>query len=268
MLQLLFKKANNRLLFSAFISFALLLAARPAQAQDPQGPRLSDANFNTWLMFFSDARLTDRWGVHTEAQWRRARGVKSPMQDFGRVGINYHVNDKVMLTSGYAYALTYPYGDFPAAEKFPEHRIYEQLLLRSAHGPFQLSHRYRLEQRWLRRPLQTDYTYLNRTRYQFRAVLPLARAAEGLTPRTPYLAAYDEVFVSFGKNVTRNVFDQNRAYAAFGYQFTKPLSLELGYLYQIVAQGNGVVFEHNHTLQVGLNFNPDFRPNAQTPPAP
>ncbi len=239
-----------------------------ARAQTTAGPRLSDRNTNAWLMYFSDAQLSERWGVHTEAQWRRAELGQQPLQHFVRFGANYYTRHNLLLTAGYAYALTFPYGDFPAAETFPEHRVYEQLLLKSTHGPVQVAHRFRLEQRWLRRPLQREFTYLNRARYQVRAAVALHRPAAGIGPRTPYLAVSDEVLVNFGHNVARNIFDQNRAYVALGYQFNQALALEASYLHQLVAQGNGVVFEYNHTLQLGLTFNPDLRKRPANEPAP
>ncbi|SFP99010.1 DUF2490 domain-containing protein [Hymenobacter arizonensis] len=259
-------KPTSGLLLSAVLLLSLLLASPQAAAQDIPSSRISDPNFNAWLMFFSDAQLTNRWGLHTEAQLRRADGLKSPLQEFARLGLNFNLSDQVMLTGGYAYALTHPYGDFPVAEKFPEHRLYQQLLLKSTYGPFQVAHRFRLEQRWLRRPLETDYTYLNRTRYQVRAAMALVRPSEGIQPRTPYLAVSNEVFINYGKNVTRNIFDQNRAYGAFGYQFTKALAIEAGYLHQLLAQGNGTVFEYNHTLQLGIYYNPDFRRSSTNEP--
>jgi hypothetical protein len=238
----------------------LTLAAPTAWAQTESG-RLQDHNAHAWLMYFSDARLLERWGVHTEAQLRRSELGASSQQNFVRLGGNYYVSPRLMLTAGYAYALTYPYGDYPVASRFPEHRIYQQVLLRDALGRVQFTHRYRLEQRWVRFAGAEDYTYLNRTRYQLRLTVPLGPARQ-TQPGTPYIAAYDEVFVNFGRNVARNTFDQNRAYLALGFQVSKATSLEAGYLHQLVQQGNGTVFEHNHTLQFSLNFNPDFRPKS------
>jgi hypothetical protein len=252
--------------YAFFLAGILVLATPKAWAQT-ESRRLQDHNAHAWLMYFSDARLSKRWGVHTEVQLRRSELGGSSQQNFVRVGGNYYVSPRLMLTAGYAYALTYPYGDYPVASRFPEHRIYQQVLLRDALGRVQFAHRYRLEQRWLRLPGAENYTYLNRTRYQLRMTVPLGSSGQ-LQPRVPYLAAYDEVFVHFGRNVARNTFDQNRAYMALGYQVSKATSLEAGYLHQLVQQGNGTVFEHNHTLQFTLNFNPDFRPQSAEPPVP
>lgn len=252
--------------FPALTAALFLVTALRAHAQTTP-TRINDHNAHTWLMYFSDARLTERWGVHTEAQLRRSEVLAGSQQEFLRAGLNYYAGPRLMLTGGYAYALTHPYGEFPAASRFPEHRIYQQVLLRDALGRVQVSHRYRQEQRWLRRPGNDQFTYLNRTRYQLRLMLPLNSTGQ-LQPNTPYLAAANEVFMNFGRNVANNFFDQNRASLALGYQFSKATSLEVGYLHQLVQQGSGTVFEHNHTLQIGLNFNPDFRRQADPQPVP
>ncbi|WP_400193573.1 DUF2490 domain-containing protein [Hymenobacter sp. B81] len=240
--------------------FGLLFAA-PAAAQTlpPEG-RVADRNTNSWLMYNGDFRLVGRWGVHTEAQWRRARVLRDPMQNFLRAGINYHASDNLMLTAGYAFADTYPYGDYPAPASFPEHRLYQQVVLRDNDGWLQVQHRYRLEQRWVRFANQTDFTYLNRLRYQLRLAAPLVGSK--IAPRTPYLVVSDEAFVNFGGNVANNIFDQNRLYGAVGYLIKSGVSVEAGYLHHLVQQRNGRVFEHNHTLQLGLTLNLDWRRKA------
>lgn len=242
------------------VGFLCVILSISVQAQQPEQLRVQDHNTNTWLMYFSDARLSDRWGVHTEVQFRRARTLRDPLQNFYRVGGNFYLSEAVMLTAGYAYALSFPYGDFPAAGRAPEHRIYQQVLLRNTYNRLAMQHRYRLEQRWLGAAQGSEnsaYTYANRARYMFRLALPLVGGKSG--PGVPYAALYDEVFVNFGRAVQRNIFDQNRAYAALGYQFTPATAVELGYMYQLVQQRNGRVFEHNNTLQFNLTINPDFR---------
>ena len=56
--------------------------------------------------------------------------------------------------------------------------------------------------------------------------------------------------IGFGSEVQKNIFDQNRAYAAFGFRLGGSNNLELGYMQQTVQQGSGQVIEYNHTLQI------------------
>lgn len=244
-----------------FLLALLILGVAVAQVQ-AQNNRRHDTNFNGWYMYFGNHRLTDKVGLHTEFQLRQYKVITRQQQLMPRVALTYNLSDKAFVAFGYAYVHTYPYGDNPAAHDFPEHRTYQQLQFRDQQGIFGLTHRFRLEQRWIKFANAQDYTYLNRVRYQFRANIPLQ--GPSIEDKEFYLGVYDEVFINFGPNVTTNFLDQNRAYAALGYRFHKDASVEVGYLHQHVAQRNGVWFENNHTLQVGLTYNLDFRRKTET----
>ncbi|WP_303310332.1 DUF2490 domain-containing protein [Hymenobacter sp. BT730] len=259
---------------SLFALLAAICMPLAALAQTPDY-RISDTNHHVWLMYFGDHKLTDTWGLHTEVQVRRADLLNKSQQLLWRAGINYSLPNGMLLTSGYALAKSSPYGDYPAKTASKEHRIYEQLQLTQPLGRVQLMHRYRLEQRWTQAAGSTTSLYFNRARYLLKATLPLAGPT--LEPNELYLSAYDEIFIGFGKNVHRNVFDQNRASFVLGYKFSPAAALEIGYLHQLVQQraplstGETVV-ENNHTLQAGFIYNLDFRrketPALPTPAAP
>ena len=227
-----------------------------------QNTRIADHNFNAWFMYFGDHKLSNKWGLHTELQVRRAEVVENWQQFLLRGGINYQLSRNVAGTLGYAFVKTFPYGDFPVVKAFPEHRIYEQLQFKNKEENFALLHRYRLEQRWITPAGKDTAVYTNRARYMFKAMFPLVKITEenksAFVPEGPYLAAYDEIFVNFGKNVQQNIFDQNRLYFAFGYQLSAKTAIEAGYLNQIIQKANGKVLEYNHTLQRSITHNLNF----------
>ncbi|HEX8350405.1 MAG TPA: DUF2490 domain-containing protein [Hymenobacter sp.] len=237
-------------------STLVLWANLLAQGQNSSG-RISDHNTNAWLMYFGDARFANRWSLHTEFQYRRTHVLRDPQQNFYRVGLNYHASDKLMLTAGYVYVLSFPYGDYPDPGRSHERRFYQQLQLEETYGKLGVMHRFRQEQRWLRDAGSDTYKLSNRSRYRIQLTLPIRGKNE--EPNTLYVTTYDDLFISYGPNVKQNIFNQNRLYGALGYQFTKATSLELGYLYQIVQHDDGQVFEYNNTLQTNLTVNPDFR---------
>jgi hypothetical protein len=216
-----------------------------------QSQRVGDTNTNGWYMFFGDHRLNDHWGIHTEFQWRRHNVITDPQQLLLRGGANYYAGNSTMLTLGYGHIESYSSGEY-----FPEQRIYEQVQLRDNVGRLGLSHRYRLEQRWIELAGTSNYVYQNRARYMLRGTLPLMGPT--LDSKEPYVSAYEEILIGFGNNVP-NIFDQNRAYAAMGYKLSRDASVETGYMYQISQQRNRTDFQHNHTLQIGFTYNFDFR---------
>jgi hypothetical protein len=87
-------------------------------------------------------------------------------------------------------------------------------------------------------------------RYLVRATVPLR--GRTVAVGTPYLSVYDEAMVNWGRNVGRNVFDQNRAYGALGWRLTPGTRVEVGYLQQLLAKPDGVRLERNHTLQAAI----------------
>ncbi|MCA8831605.1 DUF2490 domain-containing protein [Hymenobacter pini] len=237
-------------------SLMLLLLHRGA-AQQLTTPRSTTlARQNAWLMLFSDARLSKRWGLHTEVQVLRTRTSELGFQNVFRGGANYYATNSLLFSAGYAYSQAVAEDNVPDAAG-PEHRLYQQVQLRDAKSRIQLQHRYRVEQRWVRLQPDHSFTYLNRMRYQLRLVMPLL--GRELTGGTPFLVAADEIFLGFGRRENGRVFQQNRAYLGVGYQLSKASSVEVGYLNQLVQVPQEGRAEQNENLQVSLCFNPDWR---------
>jgi hypothetical protein len=246
----------------------LALAAPAALAQTT---RLLDHNALAWFTYTGDHQLTAKWSVHTEAQWRRVELGAHPQQLLLRLGGNYKLPHDVKLGGGYTYFVTYPYGDYPTAElgqPNPEHRAYEDITFGAGYGRLGLTHRLRLEQRWLGLldPAQVtqvaSWQYQNRARYQLAGQLPLQGAS--LDDNELYVTFYDELFISFGPNVGQNIFNQNRISGGLGYQFTTNFQLELNYLNQwtqhadLDAPTGRPVFENNNGFRLNVVYNLDF----------
>jgi hypothetical protein len=245
------------------IGFALLLAWS-LQGQSVSNHQYAN-NLNAWLMYFGDHKFSPKWGVHLEAQWRRNEILANPQQLLLRTGLNYHLNGQVMATLGYAFIETHPYGDFAAKSDFPEHRLWEQVQIKTALQPFEWVSRFRLEQRFSNLPVRDvrtgdyapgDAVYTNRFRLLNRFSLPFK--GKVIADNSLYATVYDEFMLNFGKNVAANIFDQNRLYFALGYKIPKAGKLELGYLSQNIQKPDGVKIERNRTLQLGFTSTLDF----------
>ncbi len=130
----------------------------------------------------------------------------------------------------------------PSKVNFPEHRTYQQLVVKDQLGAVELTHRYRLEQRWVASQLQEyshhidEWRRTNRFRYLLRFQLPFKGTALG--EKAWYFAGYNELFVSFGSKVRHNLFDQNRSSLMLGYKFSKRFRIEAGPFSQIVQFGS------------------------------
>ena len=221
-----------------------------------QNDRLSDYNNTNWVQLFNAIKLDKKWSLHVEYQWRRESGLKNWQQSLFRFGVNRKLNDQVTVHLGYGWIETFPYGDFPiaAAGTFPEHRIYEQISFKQPIKKWTLTHRFRMEQRWLGRVQPgTDreieaWTFLHRFRYQFKAQLAISTKW--------YAVAADEIFIGAGKNVGINIFDQNRIFLSAGYKLNQTVSIEAGYFNQTLQQGrrinNKSIVQRNNGINAAL----------------
>jgi hypothetical protein len=221
---------------------------------------------NAWVMYTGNHQLSNKWGVHTEYQWRRSDGFSQWQQSLLRIGVDYYAKSSLQLTAGYGWIKSFPYGQQPIPKAFNEHRIWEQAIIKSPIGRVDIQHRYRLEQRfledWMSDASNTNWTMngynvRQRLRYRLFAAVPLSR--KEWSDNTLFLALYDEPFLGFGKGIGKNILDQNRLYFALGWRFNKDLNVQIGYLNQYIVKSDGVKAERNHTLQIGLTYNVDFR---------
>lgn len=219
---------------------------------------------NAWVMYTGNHKVSEKWGLHTEYQWRRSDYFQDWQQSLLRLGVDYYSKSQAQFTLGYGWIKTFAYGEQPIDHLFNEHRIWQQLILKNKVGRIEFNHRYRLEQRFLEqwKLLPTDnfepngYVFRQRVRYRFFATVPLSR--KEMADNTLFLAVYDEPFIQFGKGIAKNILDQNRLYGALGWRFNKNVNVQIGYLNQFIVKSNGVQFERNHTIQIGGTYNLDF----------
>ena len=104
---------------------------------------------HAWVMYTGNHKITERWGIHTEYQWRRADGFNDWQQSLLRLGVDYYTKQNTQVTLGYGWIRSYQYGDQPIAHKNNEHRIWEQYIMKNKIGRVDVQHRYRLEQRFI-----------------------------------------------------------------------------------------------------------------------
>lgn len=244
----------KKLVFAIFLSFAFLM----------QGSAQEVSQSNAWYMYFGNHKLNDKWSLHTEYQFRRSGLIADWQQSLARIGLDYHVNKSTMLTGGYGWIVSFPYGELPSPTFSNEHRIWQQLILKQSSGMFNFQHRYRLEQRFLENASlntsgerETDgYRFRQRARYRFLATYPLTKSDEGETRL--FVAAYEEVFLGFGEGIGVNILDQNRLYFGLGYKINSQSNIQAGYLNHRVFKSDGIGRENNHTLNIGYTYNMDF----------
>jgi uncharacterized protein DUF2490 len=173
--------------------------------------------FNSWWTYAGNHKISSKFSVHTFYSFRRNEFVKNWQQSLLRLGLNYHLNEKVILTPGYDWVVNFPYGEQPLPRQITAHRIFEQLILKNNVGRTGVINRFKLEQRFI--DIGNDNIFLQRFRYKLAVNLPINKKALG--DNTFFISATNELFINYGRGTYNHYFDQNRAYIGLGYTIDK-----------------------------------------------
>lgn len=195
-----------------------------------------------WFASFNTIKLNDKFSIHAELQIRSTDDWEHVQTVLPRVGLNYHVKPNQILTAGYAYIPNRSViGD--ESNLLGEHRIWQQYLITHKAWRASVTHRFRLEERFVPTAALVDNEvekngslYSTRFRYFIRGLIPFTKQQP--FTRGMFGALQNELFLNITNknNVNDQVFDQNRAYAAIGYRFSKKMDIEIGYMSQYQAR--------------------------------
>lgn len=193
-----------------------VLAASSASAQPLGG----------WGAYFGQARFAGSpVSVHAEAQLRGHEAVGDLDQVLLRTGAQVTVpNTRLTLTQGYAYVRSEAAGE--PDDGFDEHRLYQEALVGQRAGPARLSHRVRVEERFIDgQPAQT------RLRYALLANVPVT--GDTVRRGSVYAAAYAEPFLRGPGRGDRPVYDRTRLYGGLGLRVSDAAGIQAGALAQV-----------------------------------
>ena len=209
-----------------------------------------------WLASFNTFSTGKKTSIHFDGQWRSSGHVKNMQTLLLRGGFNYKISSAATLTGGYAYILNRKILNGITGYA-PEHRLWQQALLKHKLKKIEVTHRFRTEQRFManssiqnNRFTNEGSNYASRFRYFIRNVLPLASAENGFS-KGMFASLQNELFLNVGNTQTVNgkTFDQNRLYLALGYKLNKRYSFDVGYLNQYI-NGKNNAFTNNHIVQL------------------
>lgn len=209
-----------------------------------------------WLASFNTFKINKELSLHFDAQVRSTDELQNFQTFLLRPGINYHLNQKLVLTAGYAYIPNRRVVK-QSAGLLAEHRIWTQAFYNHKLNRAAVGHRLRFEQRFIPNAVVRNYKVeadgfrdAYRLRYFVRSVIPLTKQRP--FNKGFFLALQNEVFANVGDTsaVSGKFFDQNRLYGAAGYRLLNKIDVEIGYMNQYVK--NRTSFVNNHIVQLAF----------------
>ncbi len=216
-----------------------------------------------WVGAFLEQPVTGRTNLWFDGSWRRMDFGARPQQLLLRPGVLVTVAPGVKIGGGVTYVATAPYGRLPLASPNRDMRTWQTLQLAHKAGAVDVSHRFLLEQRWIR-PLLGDSlgpaTYGNRIRYRARGQTPIGRATIGGRPLYGFI--WDELLMPVGGVAQQLTIGQNRATAGVGVPLSKTTRVEVAYMNLYNAYPSRRANEVNHTVWLSWHYTGAPRPVA------
>jgi hypothetical protein len=216
--------------------------------------------FGMWTTYSGDHAIAQRLAVTADAQLRLGGQEPVLRNVLLRPGMSFALNDRVRLGAGYA--LSHQDPSDAALPTELEHRIWQTVQLSHRARNAQISHRFRLEQRFHgeRESHSAPRTWSSsgRARYSLRSTVPLSSSGRS------WISVGDEMFLGFGGSAGAPAFDQNRAHLAFGTRLAPALRVEAGYLYQTTRTDADRLTAGTHILLLSLQSSMPVRSQRRT----
>lgn len=179
------------------------------------------SDFGNWLTYFGTGKINEKWSLWTEAQYRSYNFIDDREQILLRVAGIYNINPTVSIAQGYGFISGRNYNAAGVVTNTTEHRLYQQLILRQQFGRFNLQHRYRIEERFLKNDFRLRFRYFLSTN--------VALNKPVMQKGTLYFSAYNEIFL----HTDRPIFDRDRLFGGLGYVFSKNFRIDAGVMTQM-----------------------------------
>jgi hypothetical protein len=203
-----------------------------------------EGHLGAWYIFTGTHTLSNEFSIYTELQCNLYEVTSNFEQFWAITALNYRIADNAEAGIGYGYFnADFSFIDTPGEENTIENRLFEQFSHSTKLGKFTLQNRYRLEHRFIDKPLQSV------TEHRMRGRLLITYP---LNDRW-FLQGFDEVFI----NLHEPIFNQNRLTGTLGYKCSQNIKIQAGYM-KIHFTGRSY-----DRLQLIVNINTDLRKKSE-----
>lgn len=203
-----------------------------------------------WLFLTHKQEISKKIDLRADVQLRSADRLAYLSALLLRGAVSYNIDKINSVALGYAFLGKWDQ-DESAGITSAEHRIFEQYMVQGKLAKAEVSTRLRLEQRFLD---QSGANFSQRGRLFISAQIPVL-ANEDFS-KGMYMGLQNELFLNLHhkQNVNGSTFDQNRSFASVGYRWSKKIDTELGYMYWLQKESEGMVKQNVVQVMVTTSF--------------
>ncbi|SDM67482.1 Protein of unknown function [Daejeonella rubra] len=206
--------------------------------------------------YSANFEFSPKWSLSAEIQERIFLEPVRQSQIFLKSQVNFSLLKDLSLGNGFAYYLNSP-GDqeFASSFKVPEIRLNHELAYRHQLKHLNIGHRYRMEERFIRKRLDDSlihgYRFIERLSYMVSLECNLIRSKNKVHDLN--LKVSDGIYINSNGGIIYNTFDQNRFYAGLNYQLIRNLSVELGYINLFQQRSSGEEYLNRNIASLAIN---------------
>jgi hypothetical protein len=203
-----------------------------------------------WYGYYFTIQFNEKWYLQSEIQERHYINPVAQHQTVLRSHIHRTLKNNWETSTGMCLFLQSP-NDPHSNNRLivPELRPHIEFTNKQKYKYFTLDHRYRAEARIFHNTnaktteLEDGYAYSNfRLRYNLQATLPVWKIDE---QRALKIKFGNEIMLNAGKKIVKNVFDQNRIYAALSIDLLPSLTFDAGYMNWFQQRPSGSFFNRH-----------------------
>lgn len=211
-----------------------------------------------WYSYTNQLVFNEKWYLSTEFQERTFISPYAQHQFLIRTHLHRIFMKQWDASIGFCYFLqdnNDPYSNDKLS--IPELRPHIEILQKQKFKYFTLENRLRAEFRFFhnltdsKKDLERGFSFGNfRFRYQISSSIPLVKLT---TNQFLKLKIAYELHINAGKNITKNIFDQHRIYAALSIDILPSLSFDAGYLNWYQQRPSGTEFYNRNIIRFVVN---------------
>ncbi|MFN1216769.1 DUF2490 domain-containing protein [Chryseobacterium kwangjuense] len=180
-------------------------------------------NYNMWFQYLMSARLTDKSTLTALSQYRSFDLVYDTRLFLVSAYVDYEVANDVKPAAGFMFLVLDSYKSDNTKKERYEKRPFQQVTLGGNIGRTSVSHRFRVEERFISNPDE----FIVRLRYLISLRIPFNRAGE---KEKLYGILKNELRMNV---VKEDPFDSNRLTAGLGIKVGKNSAIEVAFINQL-----------------------------------
>lgn len=214
-----------------------------------------------WYGYYNQLKINSNWTVFSEIQERHFIQPFAQHQLVFRANVERKLVENINGSVGMTYFLQSPNNpEVTSKLVVPELRPDIGFSSKKKYKGFGVNHRYKLEARFFHQTdgneLRGGFVFSNlRFRYQLGFDFPLVTKAD---KEVLVFKLKDEVMFNTGGSIVKNVFDQNRIYAALNYRINKDFAVEAGYVNWFQQKNTGDEFYDRDIIRFSVYHNIDL----------